>query len=147
MAALVFGHKWVEKKICNDWDPGASYGNLEKQNLAEHVSHWLVRDDTYSEMVLLNCTERCTRDLGRPDGKGGGTYGSNSKNAYDRGNTGTVVILICWCQSFPEKYVNFFGSWIMMLIVKLQKEINKTSMCKNRMHLENSPVGDNQIFL
>lgn len=57
-------------------------------------------------MSLLNCTERCTRDLGKPDGKGGGMYGSDSKNAYDGGNSGIVVILICGCQSFPQKHVN-----------------------------------------
>lgn len=99
----------------------ASYGNLDKQNLAEPVLHQLVRDETYSDKFLLNFTEICMRDLRRPDGKGGGMNGSESKNAYDRRNSGTDVLLICWCWTSPEEYVSFFWKTNYYLIVKLHE--------------------------
>lgn len=48
---------------------------------------------------------------------------------------------------FQKNMTTFFFKLNYDLIVKLQKEMNKNAMCRNRTYLESTPLGDSQTLL
>lgn len=69
-----------------------------------------------------------------------------AKMHMTRGRVGQLSYFFVGFNLF-QKNVNFFWELNYDLIVKLQKEMNKNAMCRNRTHLECTPVGDSQTLL